>query len=214
MRKFLTLTLLILSGLAYGQTFEGSVTYSIDYISMPDEMAGFINMFPRSTTLYVKGKKNRMVQVTENVGTQIMIVDEQTRIGYMAIDQMNSKVYAKVPSFVLNEYLKPTVLDIDYTNEKSEIAGYNCKEALIQHGEGVERTQVWYATSLPVADYKDFKMLRGFPVAYWVKEGPVSIKYEASQIDQSKQSDSLFEIPEGYQEITWEEMVATGFSTF
>lgn len=200
--------------LLFCQTFEGRVQYEITYKKVPMEMEAMKAAMPKFSELFIQGKKSRLVQNVEGIGDQIMIINEQSRTAYMVLDQFNTEVYAEVPSYMLNDILKPTIVGTTYKNETKTVLGKTCKRVDLEHPNDANPTVVWYTENLPVADYKDFKMLRGFVMEYELKDGGVHIVMSAKEVEEKLLDPSLFLPPSSFQKISWEDMVQTGFSLF
>ena len=74
-----------------------------------------------------------------------------------------------------------------------------------QNGEDV--TEVWFTKELPkLGNGSQVKGIDGFPMEFTVSKQGINITISASKIEKKKVEKSTFEIPEGYEMKTEEEM--------
>jgi GLPGLI family protein len=100
-------------------------------------------------------------------------------------------------------------LDIQYIDgDVKQIAGFNCKKAIIKTEAGLEM-ELYYSEELPAGASREFKGLKGFPLEYTIASGPMKMKLTASSVKQESIDKSLFVIPDGYEKQTFEEFQKT-----
>ena len=94
--------------------------------------------------------------------------------------------------------------EFKYIDGEKEIAGFKCKKAIVVL-EGAGEMELYYTEDLPAGASTQFEGLKGFPLEYTIAQGPMKIKVTASSVKQEKINSSLFEIPDGYDKMTFEE---------
>lgn len=208
MKKILALLALFLISFisleeAKAQEFEGKITYKIDYIEVPAEVRGMESMMPQNLVMIVKGKKIAMQQDMMG-GSQTVLFDGETDESAIVMDMMGQKlaimVTAEEERQAREEMGEP---ELTYMDGTKEIAGFQCKKAEMKTGDQV--IELWYTQEIKGAVHKDFTDLDGFPLEYLTFSQGMKLSITASQVDQTSQDDSVFEIPEGFQKITMDE---------
>src|SRR5690606_3201774 len=82
---------------AYSQkTFEGSITFDIEYGTLPD-VPGIENMLPSEMTVYMKDKKSRIEQIMgDSGGKNVVVYDHENSMAFVAIDMMGQKMLINI----------------------------------------------------------------------------------------------------------------------
>lgn len=146
---------------------------------------GFEGMSESDMIVYMKGDKTK-IEISSMMGTQTMINDGKKST--MLADQMGNKYGYVVTKEEEEEELKNEPKNtekpsIEYVDEKTTVAGYECKKAIITTLEGKEKTKsvttVWYTDKIKpqngkkqIKNMPDFGDLKGYPMKY---EGPFNI---------------------------------------
>ncbi len=201
---FLILSIgLLTSLLPQSNSFEGSVTYKINYIELPDEVAGMESMLPQSTTMSLKGDKIRITQEVMG-GSQVVVVDNKKKESHILMDMMGQKMAILISKEEMeaseaNEKKPKIELEDDFKT----ILNYTCQKALITTEEGVQ--EVWFTDKIK-AKLQNFEGLPGFPLEYVTNENNMKMRMTVSEISNEKLKDSMFEIPEGYEIMTQSEL--------
>lgn len=209
---FLTGLLAIISAFTFSgnetlkKDFEGSITYGIEYIKVPDEVRGMESMLPQQMTMSIKGDKIRIEQEVMG-GSQIIVTDNKNKTAFMIMDMMGQKIAVNMTKEDLEKAEKETTPDeITYVDgETKTIMGYKCNKAIITNAEKGSKNEVYYTTKIKNSN-KDYKGLPGMPLQYITKEGEMTLRMTASKISEEKLSDDLFEKPEGYDWMTMDEL--------
>jgi len=186
-------------------TFEGTITYSIEYIKMPDEVAGMESMLPQETIMTLKGE---MVRVEQNVmgGKQIVIANTATSESHVLMDMMGQKIDIYVTSEEANAEAEDMVEpEINELSGEKTILGYKCKKAEVVTEGGESRQTIYYTRKLKIK-HNSFKTLDGFPLEFITVQNNMTLKMTASKIEKKKVSDDTFEVPEGYETMTMAEL--------
>ena len=186
--------------------FEGSVTYGIEYKDLPAEMASMEAMLPEEMTIRIKGDKARIEQSLGMGMSQIVISDSKNESGILLMDMMGKRIAIEMSKEELEEMnkKKDTEPKIEYNDsDTKEIAGYQCKKAVIITESG--KIELYYTDELPSGAHKEFEGLKGFPLQYSVSNGPMNMIMTASAVTKEKLDKGMFEIPEGYENQSFED---------
>lgn len=105
-------------------------------------------------------------------------------------------------------------MDITVTDEMMEIAGYTCKKAIVKGSKESDPVfTAWYTEGLAAPENINFtnpyfKEIQGIMLKYDMEAGQgMKMTMTAIEVEKMKVKDKEFEIPEGYQETTQEEMM-------
>jgi GLPGLI family protein len=191
--------------------FEGIITYKITYpgASFPKEQMA---MLPTTLTVSVKGTKAR-TEISTGMGNQIEITDYSNKSKISLLDLMGQKYAIKQT----NEEIQKENADqpkgkVEVTSETKNIAGYNCKKAIVTtDDDGVKTTfEVFFTDELgainPNFDNPTYKDINGVMMEFTTKMEQFSMKFTATSVEKKSISDKDFEIPAGYTLTTQEEL--------
>lgn len=185
--------------------FEGTVTYSIEYLEVPSEVEGMESMLPQETIMSISGD---LVMVEQEVmgGSQIVIVDNQKKESHILMNMMGQKIDIFLSREEMEASEKETAnMEIEELEGVKTILGYKCKEARITNPDTGDTQIVYYTKKLDI-EHKDFNGLKGFPLEYSTSQQNMKIKMTVTKISSKKLPASIFEIPEGYTRMTMDEL--------
>ena len=191
------------------QKFEGKITYSIEYDEIPEALEAYEAMLPKESSITIKGTKSKAEQSMGGMGTSSVITDSKTNSSLMLISMMGQKMAVKMSAEEIAEQKKAapkTTTKITKTTKK--IAGYTCTKAIVTDAEGTEMI-VWYTDQIPAlggANNKTGGDIKGFPMEYSVSANGMEMTMSVSKVSKVKIPNSTFDIPEGYEEMTMEEL--------
>lgn len=211
-KKFiLAFVALICTVASIAQNFEGKMTAKIVPLQVPAEMEGMKAMFNQDITTYIKGAKTK-AEIKSAMGTQMIIFDSIAKEVTVLTDMMGQK-FAMTQKVENSSEANTTGFDlsgakIERTGETKKIAGYNCKKAIatIVDEETKESIKVefWFTeeinagtTNLP---------FKGTMMEYVMNIEGMSLQFTITAISKEAVSASVFNIPEGYQIMTPEQM--------
>ncbi len=163
---------LFCSNVVLGQDrFEGKIVYSIQYLSLSDNLKGMEFALPSETTIYIKGSKVR-TEMDVAYGKQIIILDKETKTGLMLMDMMGMKIAITMSKEDIEEEEKGMKdIEVTYLNEFKKIAGYKCQKGIInsedEEGEPT-RTEVYITEKIPNV-MSNLGNLKGFALEYTVE---------------------------------------------
>lgn len=190
------------------KNFEGTIKFSLTYEDLPAEMAAMEAMLPDEMTTIIKGDKSRLEQSMGMGMSSVTITDMKKGSGIVLMDMMGKKIAMEMTKDELEKMNKKKATEkkpeFKYTDETKEIAGYKCKKAIIVM-EGAGELEVYYTEDLPSGANKQFEGLKGFPLEYKIAQGPMKIKVSATSVKTEKVDKNLFEMPDGYDKMSFEE---------
>jgi hypothetical protein len=199
------------AALVAGKPFDGVITYKISY---PDSKLteAQLNMVPKMMTVSVKGSKAR-TEMNVGGGLVVEILDYVTKTKIALINMMGQKFAIKqTQKDIEKENADQPKGTVNVTKETKNIAGYNCKKAIVTTDEdGVKTTyEVWFTEELGGRDanfdtplYKD---INGVMLEFTVKTPQATMKFSTVSIEKKSISAKDFEIPADYTLTTQEEL--------
>lgn len=199
----------VLGSFTPAKDFTGVVVYNITYDmeDMDPQMASFL---PKTMKLTVKSPMSRS-EVIMGMGSTISIFNSETRTGLTLMDMMGQKIAIKVTEDDVKEEMdKGGEVEVIETDETKEILGYTCKKSIIK-GEGLGDGLIVYftdelSTGLENSDNPFFKDIKGLMLEFSMNQNEMNMHFTAVNVDKKKVDDSEFDVPEGYEELTKEEM--------
>jgi GLPGLI family protein len=187
--------------------FEGTITFGLEYQDLPAEMAAMEAMLPDEMTTQIKGDKTRLEQSLGMGMSQVTITDLKKGSGTLLMDMMGKKMAVEMSKDDLKEMDKKKgdkKPEFKYLDGTKEIAGYNCKKAMVVL-EGAGEMEIYYTEDLPAGANKQFEGLKGFPLEYTIDSGQFKMKMTAKSVKKESLGADLFTIPDGYDKMTFEE---------
>lgn len=209
--KILLIALLpfILGSFTPAKDFTGVVVYNITYDmeNMDPQMASYL---PKTMKLSIKAPMSRS-EIVMGMGTTISIFNSDTRSGVTVMDMMGQKIAVKVTSDdVAEEFDTAGDVVVTKTDETKEILGYTCHKATVKAPEMDEDMIVYYteelSSGLENSDNPLFQDIDGMMLEFSMNQNGMKMHFTAVNIDKKKVPDTDFEIPEGYEEISKDEM--------
>ena len=190
------------------KSFEGTVTFGLEYKDLPAEMAAMEAMLPDESVTRIKGQKTRVEQSMGMGMSQVVITDIKNESGTLLMDMMGQKMAVSMSKEELEKMEKKGAdkkPEFKYSDsETKEIAGYKCSKATVSM-EGVGEMEIYYTEDLPAGASKQFEGLKGFPLEYTVDSGQFKVKMTAKSVAKEKLDKSLFEIPSDFKKMTFDE---------
>ncbi len=211
---------ILTSVMSFAQMEEGHISYDIDVSSDEEGMEMAVMMFNGSTLdLYFADNKARTDMDMGTMMSMTTIMDNGSgEILMLMGGMMGSKaVKTTTEEMNVNEEEEEAEMDIQLTKEKKTIAGYKCKKAIITDAEGNELVY-WYTEDIKTAttDSKSAAAkLPGQALEYVVNNGGLVMSFTATKVETSLNSSDIkskfdMTIPDGYEEMTFEEFTSMG----
>ena len=209
MKNLFLSSLLILSTFlsVNAQTFEGEITYKITYSDLPAEAEMYKAMLPKKSVVVMKNEKTMTEQNTMGIMKMKVVGNSKTSKSTILMDVMGKKIMME--NDVNDEEIKEAQSEFEVIkkSETRTIAGYKCNKAILKNKEGNE-VIYWYTEELP--GYKGKNMpnvdIDGFPMEFEIKQEAMSMKMTVSNVNKKSIDDSVFDIPEGYEKMSKEDM--------
>ena len=211
LRLFLLATLAsLLSLTAIAQSdFEGTISYSIEYLKVPSEVEGMEGMLPSDMTMQFKDARMRLEQQVMG-GSQVVVANSATNESFILMDMMGQKIVIPIPAEEVAKQRenqpKPKVTELE---GKRTIAGYKCSKAEVTQADG-SKVEIWYTKALGKIRHNEYKDLDGFPLEYTATAGGMTTRIKATKVEKEEVAGYYFEVPEGYTEMSQEELMRMG----
>ncbi|MFK7785806.1 MAG: DUF4412 domain-containing protein [Crocinitomicaceae bacterium] len=210
---------ILTSVMSFAQMEEGHISYDIEVSSDEEGMEMAVMMFNGSTLdLYFADNKARTDMDMGTMMSMTTIMDNGSGEILMLMGGMMGSKAVKTTTDEMNvDEEEEAEMDIQLTKEKKTIAGYKCKKAIITDAEGNELVY-WYTEDIKTAttDNKSAAAkLPGQALEYSMNQGGLVMSFTASKVETSLSSadkDSKFSmtVPDGYDEMTFEEFTSMG----
>lgn len=202
-----------MAGNAVAKEFKGIITYKISYSGTDlDEQTKA--MLPKMMIYKIKDNLARTEMDLGAMGKQIQIINGDEKIVYSLFDMMGQKMCVKMTEEEINEEMADeSNVKVEQYDETKEIAGYECKKAVInvESDDGTKTSFIVYYTdelggSALNFDNPMFKEIDGVLMEFEMEQGQMTMKLEAVSVKKENVPDSEFVVPDGYQELTKEQM--------
>jgi len=208
------------SVVSFAQMTEGHISYKIDISTDNPDMQMIVGMMQGSTLdVYFKEKTTRSEMKMGTMMNIITITDETTENVLMLMSGMVGQNAIKTSLTELEEQntTKENPFTVTLVDETKVIEGYTCKKAILTSEEGLESV-FWYTEDIDVSKKGQSYLndqVPGFSMQFEFYNGPMKMSMTVAKIEKSldkKQKTTLFDmsIPEGYKEMTMEELQSMG----
>lgn len=196
------------------QLTEGHASYKATVSSDDPEMAMATSMMQETTLdIYFKDMSTRTdVSMGAIMNVQTIIDgDSQDILILMSGLIGNKAIKTSVDEIEEVQEEQEQQFEVQLIDETKELVGYKCKKAILTDDEGNEMT-FWYTEDIKVntqgQNYLN-KQAPGFPMQYEINQGGMLMSFTIDSFNKKLQNvDELFnqEIPDGYDEVTMEEL--------
>ncbi len=212
---FLTFAIVIIaSSLSFAKykPFQGIITYSISYPGS-DLDTQTLSMMPKTATMIIKDEMFKL-KINMMGGAQSTVFNLKDKTGFVLIDVMGQKYAIRQDAQKYEDELTNTETEVTITNNTKKIAGYVCKEALLQVNDkesGEKYDMKVYFTDEIEMPYQNssnpvFKDIPGVMLQFDVHNDKMNMQFSAINVKKMKVSDEQFEFPKGYTITTKEEL--------
>lgn len=194
------------------KNFTGKVTFSIsiEADNLPEQAKA---MMPKTMTLYV-GEDKIKTEIFTQMGMQSSIENMEDKSKISLIDMMGQKFVLRDSWEDLQKEMEDMPeLKLERTGETKEIVGYQCEKVIAINAEdGKEYATAWVTSELPVHENMNFSNEAFAGVTDMLLEFEMDagngmvMKFSAIEVDKKKIKNKVFEVPEGFQETTREEL--------
>lgn len=217
MKRFLSIMMAVaivmgISSAAMAKDFKGVITYKISYPGMEVD-ASMAAMMPKMATLTIRENMSKFEISLGQMGSQMQIIDGDAKTVTSCMDMMGQKFYYIETEEDINEDIGENEdVTVDVTGETKEIAGYECKKAIVTVKDGEDEmfftvffTEDIGSSSLNI-DNPYFSSIPGAMLEFEIEAGGGTMKMEAISVSKKNVSDSEFEVPEGFTKKTADEI--------
>ena len=202
-----------ISATAYSKDFKGVITYKITFPGMEID-ASMAGMMPKMATLTIKEDMSKFDISMGQMGSQSQIINGVDKTITTCMSMMGQKFYYVETEEDINKELgDDQSVDFQIKDETKEIAGYECQKAVVTVIDGSNEMifTVYFTEEIGSSalnfDNPYFKEVPGAMMEFEIDTGNGQrMKMEAVSVDKKKVSDTEFEVPEGYEEKTPEEI--------
>lgn len=195
---------------------EGHLKYAID-IKGDDPQVEMMKSFFAGATMEMYFTDN-FSRVDMNMGSMMTtktIIDLKKEETLTLMSGMMGKIATSTKLEEIDQEEAPK-FDVELIDETKEIAGLQCKKAIVTTEEGDE-LEMWYTNDIVIKDKRGLSMVNqngipGFPVEFSMQQGPMLMSFTLTAYDKKIKDKSVFDmtIPEGYVEKTAEELQQMG----
>jgi hypothetical protein len=100
-------------------------------------------------------------------------------------------------------------LKVEVTNETKEIAGYECKKAILKDETSNISFEVYFTDKINsyAQMSSEWKDLKGCPMEFTVEQGGMKFQMVAKSVSAEPVAVDMFKIPSDYKIVTQEEMM-------
>lgn len=194
----------LVSGILFAQkTFEGEITFKIEYEDLSEQMAPYKSMLPKGSVVFVKETISKVVTPNGMGGETVVISNSETGDILTLMNQMGNKIAMKTNS---KEAIDEADFKVDYIDESKEILGYKCKKAVVTSPDGNE-VEMFYTEELEnIKLNANTAKVKGFPMQIIMSQEMFTMVQTVDKIDKKKVKKIKMDIPSDYVLKTMEEL--------
>ncbi len=216
MRLLTTLLFLSLAFSTFAQDNikdEAQIKFKVSDFKADGENGGMMAMAMNNATMDFAITKEKTMNLMSMMGGMISqgtVMDNDRGETTRLLSTMGNNVYSKQKTDRTGESrFKQEMNDLELVYDKKtkkKIAGYNCHKVTTKTKDG---TMTFYVTEkidlkgIPMMD--SFQNLKGFPLEMTIQNKMFNMTMTAQSVS-GKVNESAFSVPEGYKEITADEM--------
>jgi GLPGLI family protein len=194
---------------------EGKVIYDITYPGTELDQ-NTLAMMPSESTLYFKKEQSRMEMKT-GMGNMTTISNAKDESAVTLMDMMGNKMAIKMTKEDMKKEqakagndAKP---DVKITGETKDIAGYKCTKAIVTSaGKDKKSYNAWFTKDIEGANTSRQKIegIDGFLMEFQYEQQGMTMKMSVRSVEKQAVDDAMFKIPDGYKEMTMDDMKKMG----
>ncbi|MCQ2973546.1 MAG: DUF4412 domain-containing protein [Bacteroidales bacterium] len=190
---------------------EGKIIYSIEY-PKEEEQSSLVTLLPETMELKFK-EDNTVINIKGffAIFSLIYVSNHETHTNYSLLKIMNQKKMYKADTVDAPfGYEKMKDIEIEYTNDTLTICGFLCKKALAHSKTSKDNVyELYYTNEIGIKNpntNNPFKQLNGVLLGFQVRLCGIRMNMKAIEISPEPVEDSAFNIPEGYDNLSREEL--------
>jgi GLPGLI family protein len=208
---------IVTSVMSFAQRSEGMVSYSVEMSSADSEASAMVEMFGESSmNLYFADNVVRTELSFGFLLSMTTIVNNTTdEVLILTGGMMGDKAVLTNSAEMNVEEEDKTESTVTLSKNKKRILGYKCKKAIVTDQDG-QAMEYWYTKKIPsITTEKNsaISKLPGLPLEYSSYQDGMTMVFTATEVRKSldpetKTEKLSFAIPEGYEEMTYEEFTS------
>lgn len=185
-------------------TFEGTVTYRLEYRSTDSALAQIENALPTVSTYTVKGPQLMVSQPMPGGGRQAMITNADNGKNTLVMMFMGQEYRIDLDTKELSTLESNAQLELVETGKSKSILGRKCNFAWALHAR--DTIKVFYAPDLSTRiDLPPFKGLNSIPLEFETISKGMRIKYTATKVQPEPIPDDRFDVDPAIRTIRFED---------
>lgn len=220
-RLILLFTLALFAcNLSFGQLKEGHISYKMEVSTDNPDMEMAVMMFQGSTLdLYFSGNVASSEMNMGSMMSMTTVVNNESGKILMLMGGMvgNKAVLTDADEISDGQEEEEITPDIKLTDETKKILGYTCKKAIISDTSGTEMIY-WYTEeikTLGTDKNSTISKLPGQAMQYSTNANDMVMTFTAVKVETTLDDDTVasklsFDVPAGYDLITYEEFSSLG----
>lgn len=208
---FFTLLFSSCGNLSFNKLTEGVINYEVTYPNS-GKNESIIAMMP-STMIYKFKDNKTCAELTGNMGVfgTSLISDFESKTLYQTFKVLGKKFGSTLHQKEVNEAIaKEPKMEIVYSKETKQIAGYNCKKAIIVfEDKSIPSFDIFYTNEIKIKHanwYTPYKEIDGVLLEYKVTRYNIEMQFTATNIEHKEITDDLFKLTPDYKMISVAEM--------
>jgi len=189
------------------KAFTGKITYAITFPGT-DFSEEQLAQLPSRSTLII-GKKNTKSILRSGIITQIEIKDIDTQNSTSLMEVLGQKfAIEKTKEMAEKELEENSIATVSVLDDTKEIAGRLCNKAIIKINDS--ESTIYFSKDIGNKKYNYgsalYINLNGIPLEYSIENNNIKMKMTAIKIEECNINNHEFDIPEGYQKVTLNEL--------
>ena len=190
---------------------EGKLIYAISYPDMELD-ANMAAMLPVESVVYFNEDFSRTETAMGMGMSSASIVNSKTGGVTTLMDMMGTKSAIVMTDEQVKDARKKSEasgLKVEITNETKEIAGYECKKAILKDETSNISFEVYFTDKINsyAQMSSEWKDLKGCPMEFTVEQGGMKFQMVAKSVSAEPVAVDMFKIPSDYKIVTQEEMM-------
>ncbi len=187
---------------------EGKIIYDITYPGTELDQ-NTMAMMPSDATFYVKKDMSRM-EMKMGAGSVISISNAKDGNTTTLMDMMGSKMALKTTKDdVKKAKEKAGKPEVKITDETKDIAGYKCTKAIVtMTGKEKQTFNVWFTKDIEAKNSTSHQIegIDGFMMEFEFQQQGITMKMSVRSVESQKVDDAMFKIPDGYKEMSMDDL--------
>ena len=190
---------------------EGEIEYNIEYLDNEQQNPLIMLLPKKMTTSFANNSSYTLIEGFLGTFKLIYITNNNAQKNSTLFQMMDKKYYCQTeinyPSFGYQEMENPV---IKYLNSEKIIAGYNCKKAIASFPKSnLKDIEIYYTDEIELKNpnrNNPFFQIKGVLMQFTVNLLGINMRIETQRISGKKIKPELFEIPNGFTNVSIEEM--------